>query len=240
MKINLTIPENLSEITLAQYQKFNALNPELDYDLRINKMIQIFCNCPQANLLPASEVRETVKHLNGILNQEGKVIPRFHLGTGESRKEFGLIPDIQNISFGEFVDLEKYLGRWETFHQAMAILFRPIIKSSKHLYEIEEYRGSALYSEVMKYTPMDVVFGSVVFFWTLEKDLLQASLTSLGTVMKKNKKTSQQGGNFQKNGAGLLPSTNSLMETLRDMKPSLNNPSPYALPHFFLKEKKKN
>jgi hypothetical protein len=42
-------------------------------------------------------------------------------------------------------------------HKAMAVMFRPIVKTKKEYYEIERYQGSNTYAEVMKSAPLNVV-----------------------------------------------------------------------------------
>jgi hypothetical protein len=45
MKINITIPENLNEITLYQYQRFEKLIKDNEPSEFVNqKTIEIFCN----------------------------------------------------------------------------------------------------------------------------------------------------------------------------------------------------
>jgi hypothetical protein len=78
------------------------------------------------------------------------------------------------MTSGEFIDLENYLGSTETLHQAMAVLFRPIKSKVKDLYTIEEYESSYKYSEVLKYMPLDIALGSMLFFWTLQNDCVNA------------------------------------------------------------------
>ena len=40
--------------------------------------------------------------------------------------EFGFVPKLDELSFGEFIDLDKYLQDWDSMHKAMAVLFRPV------------------------------------------------------------------------------------------------------------------
>jgi hypothetical protein len=89
--------------------------------------------------------------------------------------EFGFIPDLDNISFAEFVDLSKYGVAEDTLHNLMAILFRPITNKKGDCYDILPYNGTAEYAEFMKQTPMHVVSGALVFFWNLANVLIKAT-----------------------------------------------------------------
>lgn len=51
----------------------------------------------------------------------------------------------------------------------MAVLFRPIKSKVKDLYIIEEYEAADKYAEVLKYMPLDIALGSMLF-WTLLND----------------------------------------------------------------------
>ena len=97
--------------------------------------------------------------------------------------EFGFIPDLENISFGEFIDLSKNITDVDNWNKAMAVMYRPIIDSKGDKYSIEDYKGSNTYSEVMKFAPLGVTLGANVFFWTLRNDLLNSSLSYLRKII---------------------------------------------------------
>jgi hypothetical protein len=178
MKLNVTIPTKLSEITLEQYQRFISIvdnNPESDFLQQ--KMLEIFCNVP-LNLvakMPLKDVNEIVYTLNEMFKEECKLQTIFKLGD----TNFGFIPNLDEISLGEFSDLDTYFGKWDKMHNAMAVLYRPIIDKYRDKYQIEEYNGSITYCDVMKHMPMDVVMGAMVFFYNLSNELLISSLNYL-------------------------------------------------------------
>ena len=72
------------------------------------------------------------------------------------------------------MDLQLYpLNKTETLHKLMAILFRPITKKDSFgNYKIESYNGTNERAELFKYMPMNVVNGAIIFFLTLQKQLL--------------------------------------------------------------------
>lgn len=69
-----------------------------------------------------------------------------------------------------------------------------------------DYEGTAQYSEVMKQLPMSVVQSSMLFFWNLKIELLQATLKSL----KEEEITNING--LEKNGDGINHFTQLLEE----------------------------
>jgi hypothetical protein len=75
----------------------------------------------------------------------------------------------------------------------------------------------------MKFAPLQIVKGANVFFWTLEKDLLQATLTFLEKEMTAEIKTHLvKELNLQNNGGGMEAYMYSLKETLQN---SMTSPS---------------
>ena len=86
--------------------------------------------------------------------------------------EFGFIPNLEDITTGEYVDLSTHGMDIETLHKVMAVLFRPVSgEDAFGNYKIETYQGTKQYSEVMKYTPLNIVNGALVFFYNLSKEL---------------------------------------------------------------------
>ena len=123
------------------------------------------------------------------------------------------------MTFGEYIDLESNISSVETFHKAMAVMYRPITKKVKDRHEIFEYTGTDEFSEVMKYAPLNVVLGATVFFSTLGSDLVQHTLTSLETEIKKNPKimTLAKERNLINDGDGTIQSMRFLRETLQSL-----------------------
>jgi hypothetical protein len=214
MNVEITIPSKLNDLTLEQYQLFMRLVDKEDSEEFINqKMISIFCKIKLSQVVyfNARSINETVEHLNEMFNDEKKFIHRFELGG----KEFGFIPCLEDIEYGEYIDIETNIAEWDTMHKAMAVMFRPIVKTKGDKYEIEPYEGTATYSEVMQYAPLDVVMGAMVFFYNLNNELLMATLHSLEVeaikmaTQKKNSSTSP--------GDGINLYTQSLEVTLQNL-----------------------
>ena len=161
MNITINIPEALNEVTLKQYQKWLKISDgkEMDNFLQ-QKMIEIFCDIPLKSVLQikATDINQICEDITKLFQQEPKFINRFTL----DNKEFGFIPKLDDMTFGEYVDLDTYLADWELMHKAIGVLFRPITFSKKEKYLVEDYESSDKYD--MTNTTLDIVFGSLVFF----------------------------------------------------------------------------
>ena len=219
MKINITIPENLNEITLYQYQRFEKLIKDNEPSEFVNqKTIEIFCNIDLKDVarIRIAEVSEILKHINELLQHKPKLTTTFKLGV----YEFGFIPKLEDLTAGEYIDIENYLGDVQTLHKAMAVLFRPIKHKSNKLYTIEEYESSDKYSEVLKYMPLDVALGCMLFFSTLLNDCV----IGLTDYIQKEVEQSEQVKNLlEKNGVGINQFTQQLKGIFSDSMPLLKD-----------------
>ena len=215
MKLQITIPTSLEEITLQQYQKFLSIakdNP--DGEFLQHKMVEIFCGIDLKNAAKISykDVNEITNNLSNLFNQKYDLKRTFKLGD----TEFGFITNLDEITLGEYTDLDKYISDWDKMHNAMAVLYRPITKKLKDKYQIEEYNGSYTYCDAMKYAPVDVVLGAVVFFYNLGNELLKSTIHYL-----ENNKEFQNivnNHNLEVNGVGIAHSMLLLKEMLEDLK----------------------
>ena len=179
MKIKLNVPENLSEITLAQYQRWVKI---IDKEEEVGtfyqqKMIEIFCNAELQHIMQmrVKDIEEITTHLNTLFNEKPEFKPLFRL----EDEEFGFIPKLDEMTFGEYIDLDNYLTDWQQMDSAMAVLFRPVTFKRKGKYLIEDYVSSEKYD--LSEMPLDVVLGSLVFFCNLKQELLKHILSYLKT-----------------------------------------------------------
>lgn len=221
MKLEISIPTELSEIKLSQYQAFLKIAKDNeDAEFLNQKMVQTFCNIDLKDVaeIRYKDVLEITASLSKIFNvQSHKFINRFKLGG----VEFGFIPDLEEMTFGEYTDLDSYIGDWENMHKAMAVLYRPITRTGlNNTYEIEKYNGSITYSDVMKHAPLDVVFGANVFFYNLGNELLKSTMNYLEN--NKQIQTILQQHNLESVGGGIHQSMLSLKVMLQDLIESPN------------------
>jgi dynactin complex subunit len=221
MKVDINVPESLNEITLYQYQKFEKLIQNNEASHFVNqKTIEIFCDIELKDVarIKVADTDSLLVHLNTLLQTKPKLTRTFKLGI----YEFGFIPKIEDITSGEFIDLETYLGDTETLHKAMAVLFRPIKNKVKDLYIIEDYEAADKYSEVLKYMPLDIALGSMLFFWTLLNDCGIALSHYIQNELEQSEAAKQV---LEKNGVGINQFTQQLKGIFSDSIQLPNYPS---------------
>ena len=168
MKIEINVPTSLNEVTLGQYQKYLKIaENNSDGNFLDAKMIEIFCGIPLSDSykLKMSSASAIVDILSELINQTPKHIERFEM----NGIEYGFIPDLDEMSLGEYIDLDNNVSSWEQMHLAMNVLYRPIKTSKLGKYNIEEY--DVKNPEAMKDMPLGAAIGSVFFFYNLGIEL---------------------------------------------------------------------
>jgi hypothetical protein len=224
MKLKLTIPSSINEIPLKHYQEFQrTAEGSNDNQFISEKMIQVFCGVEYKDVIniSAKDFGSLLEHFEKIFAEKPKFHNRFKLGG----IEYGFIPDLENISWGEYIDAEKYLSKTETMHKAMAVLYRPIVRKLGDKYDILEYKGTADFSEGMKYVPTDIALGASLFFWTLGLELLEALADYLERETKKlSKTTTAKQDSLLNNGDGIKASMQLLKETFSNSIGLQKNP----------------
>ena len=213
MKVTLTIPENLDEITLKQYKQFLTVSEDISGEFYNQRLIETLCNVPFARvrMIKKKDVNEIVSSIIEMLNGEKSFRYRFFI----KDMEFGMIPDLEDMTSGEYADLTEYIGDWQTMNKAMAVLFRPIVKKSGDKYSITEYNGTAETSELMDFMPLGIAMGAMFFFYNLTNDLINATQHSLTQEIVEE--ILQSPLSLERNGDGTSTSTHSLKEALENL-----------------------
>jgi len=216
MKVEINVPDSLSEIRLEQYQKFVKLyDGEVTEEFMALKMLEIFCGVKlnEAYQMRFKDVDGVVAILSDILNEKPQLVKTFTM----NGVEYGFIPNLDDMSFGEYIDLDTYLGDWQNIHKAMAVLYRPIKSKYGERYNIVDYE--IIDAEVMRKMPMDAVVGAVLFFYRLGMDLSKAMIRYLE---EQEESRIVQYLNSDENGVGINQYTHSLKVILDDLRISLN------------------
>ena len=170
--MKVTIPESINDIALHQFQKYDLLLKRTDLkDDQFNvRKIEIFTGLERQRipLLSQTDYAEILSLIDLALNQSTEFQPTFKI----KDVEFGFIPNFDKITAGEYRDLTVYSQDVAEMHKLMAVLFRPIKSKVGNNYKIVEYNGTEQRANVMKYMPLSIVNGSLVFFSNLANELI--------------------------------------------------------------------
>jgi len=178
-------------------------------------MIEIFCNVPEIVVrnMRATDIVEICDIINSMFDVKHQLINGFKL----NGINYGFIPSLEDMSFGEYVDLDTFIGDNDNLHRAVNVLYRPIEHKQGSRYTIKEYDPNT--SELAKDFPLDAVLGAVVFFYNLGKEL---SIVMMNSLDKNNEQILAQYLTSQPNGGGTIQSMDYLTEILQSLNISLN------------------
>jgi len=219
-QIELEVPTTLSDIKLWQYQKYmkiidqnkteDAEDKEKVNDFLNMKLVEIFCNVSLRDVvkIPLKEYSQVLSVINKAFLEKPNLIQRFDL----LEVDMGFIPKLDEITLGEYVDIETNITDWQKMHKAMAVLYRPVNFKAKDKYGIAPYKVNEEIQELMKEMPLDAAISSMVFFYSLGKDLLGAIPKYLEQNLKKEDMQTLD-NHLQKNGVGI----NQFMHSLKEM-----------------------
>jgi len=216
MKLN--IPTKLSEITLGQYKLYLKVAEEVTEERMLGaSMISIFCNIKmeQVMLLKLKDSEEIIKMITDLFESTPNLVRSFKL----NETSYGFLPELDEMSLGEYIDVDTYIGDWDNIEKAMNVLYRPILTRLKDKYNVEEYIVGN--DKNLLNMPLDAVLGAVFFLLSLGKDLSLTMMNSL-EVEEGMKEALMQQQTLDGNGDGTQASLDSLKAILEDLKISLN------------------
>lgn len=182
--MEIVLPENISEITLRQFLKYEDLQSrDLDSYNFNKRKIEIFTKIPfqQIGNIKAVDADRILNQIDIALSTEAEFVNTFTM----HNIEFGFIPNLDKMTLGEYADLSKHGVDKSSLHNLMAVLFRPVVNRRGDKYEIMSYNGSDEYAEMMKDMPLNVVNGSLVFFYNLANELQEATQRFLSEELQK-------------------------------------------------------
>jgi hypothetical protein len=181
MKLKLNIPANAKSVSLGKY---------IDYQNAVDKVEQV--------RVITGKSSESIRLLQAHVIDD--IITRFEdaikLGSNDFERkvrvnttELGFIPNLQEMTFGEYIDLDSACTHLykngnvngESALKMMCILYRPIKAKFGNYYDIEPYKTEAKrkYIDDVKELSLDHVLNVLLFFSTLEIELYNSSLEYL-------------------------------------------------------------
>tara|TARA_R100001369_G_scaffold17057_1_gene32248 strand:- start:1734 stop:2378 length:645 start_codon:yes stop_codon:yes gene_type:complete len=214
--MKITIPSALKDITLFQYKQYlNIQEQSTDNRILEAKMIQIFCNLKleEVMLLKLNDSQEIINIILKTFDEKPSLIKTFKI----KDVEYGFHPKLDNLTFGEYIDLDTYISDWENIEKAMNVLYRPIIAKVKNKYSINNYNTET--SINLLDMPMDAVMSSIFFLWNLG---LELSTIMTNSLENQDHKVLTQYLNSIPNTDGINQFMDSLKGTLQSLKISLN------------------
>ena len=190
-EVKLTIPDKWSDITIETYQEYVEIQEGKGSDKnKVIKSLSLLCNTSDSVIKKMAykdlvEIMSIVKEMIDTEPNKQEFKKTFMF----NNEEYGFVPNLSNISTGEYIDLEAYCKEpIKNLHIIMSILYRKINFSRGQRYSIETYNPEEFKEELFKDCPMDIALGSLGFFLTLGERLARTSVNFLQAQEKKQQK----------------------------------------------------
>ena len=221
VKLEFKVPSSLSDITLGQYQEYLKIldankDDENSTEFLNMKSLDIFCGLKLKDSynVPVRTFDFALEQLQKCFSEKTPLVKNFFFSDiNKQEQEMGFIPKLDDMSYGEYIDLDKYISDWQEMHKAMAVLYRPVRIKYKESYEIDKYNGTDTYADAMKETPLNIALGATVFFYRLGMKLSESTMLSL---VETEEPQSPSKSTSQGSGDGIQAYMRLLRETLED------------------------
>ena len=179
------LPTEWNEVSISQYSKLmkvldNEDASEIEVIIRTLEALigiesRVLTKAPLKYLksvyveLAILTSKEPANHLKKVIEIDGV--------------EYGMIPDFNDLTLGEFVDLDNYLqDSWNNLVKIFAVLYRPIVERKGDKYIIEDYtlkdikERREIFSDKLS---IDTAFGAMIFFYDIGSKLIENMVSSL-------------------------------------------------------------
>jgi hypothetical protein len=180
-EIKVEVPQSWKAVTLEDYLKLRKdMETYKDDDEALTAcLFHHLCHFP-LEYLQQMDINTYIAIKGDVLkffNNTNYPLQRFITIDGV---KYGFEPNLSEMAYGAYVDISKYenVAIDDKWAEIMSILYRPVVKESGALYDIQAYDGR-IDGEKFTNITMDIHFGTLFFLSNLLKDLLNATQKSL-------------------------------------------------------------
>jgi hypothetical protein len=181
------IPADSSQITVKQFVAFHLAKTDIE-----RAMIAANAKRKDVEALKLDAVLDLIN----LFEDSMKTGAARHEQTFFiNKKRLGFIPDFNELSFKEHVELDTYAQaiftkdgqNYKELPNLLAVLFRPVHHIMGKYYTLREYDSDQVktYIDEINELTMDRVNGALVFFSTIESELANNSLEFLEAMREK-------------------------------------------------------
>ena len=176
MILDIKIPESLNDLTLLQWQKISkvaSIKNVTELDIGI-KILEVVYGIPKDYIdkMHSKDITNLIAEYQKAIDNKPEFKSKFKLND----VLYGFIPNLDEITAGELIDIDSYSKGVDSNHKLMSILYRPIIKQSGTDYEVEKYAGA---NGNLKNMSLGIALAAQGFFLTLGNELIQSIVASL-------------------------------------------------------------
>ena len=179
-EIEISIPQSYEDITLRKYLALQKelKNYEDNEEAQAAVLVTYLCGIDSDDLigLGRGDYVNISAEISSWIGNTNHPLQQFIWIDGV---EYGLEPNLSNMSYGAYADITQYdtITIDMNWAKIMSILYRPVTKRVRDTYEIERYIG-LIDSDKFLDVSMDKHFGTLFFFVNLSTDLVKSILNS--------------------------------------------------------------
>ena len=179
-EIGISIPQSYEDITLRKYLALQKelKNYEDNEEAQAAVLVTYLCGIDSDDLigLGRGDYVNISAEISNWIGNTNHPLQQFIWIDGV---EYGLEPNLSNMSYGAYADITQYdtITIDDNWAKIMSILYRPVTKKVRDTYEIERYTGR-IDSDKFLDVPMHIHFGCLFFFVHLSTDLVKSILNS--------------------------------------------------------------
>ena len=182
--------ESWKEVTLEKWVELTRLEG-LTTAVETKELIKLLSDIPEKLIskLSLPDITVILSRIAQIQQEKNSELVKVIEVDG---KEYGFHPNLEEITLGEFADLEHFIKQGIEKHltDIMAILYRPIVEKEGDAYIIEAYDGKIdVRAEKFKKMSAEEVESSLVFFWIFVRKW--SKITKLYLLDQKKEMTSK-------------------------------------------------
>jgi len=199
--VKLQVPESLADIPISKYKKFIAMANQDNGD---EQALYHFCGLTpdQQERMKVTDKQRLRLILSTALGEKPALVQTFEF----KGVKYGLHPKIEDISMGEYVDLDELLKEpYKNAEKVLGILYRPITSKKFGKYLIENYDPDKHTGEGFDELGTNILLGCMLFFYRLEIALQITFLRYLQKEQMTNQPSTDRPSSL-KSGAGIAQS----------------------------------
>jgi len=171
---DLNIPNDWDAITVRKYQEISKIENENELRALI-KRISIVTDISEESIrnLNVNDFN-TLLHKMTFLNEKPPI--NNSLTFEFKGKKYGMIPDLNMITTGEWIDIEEFKkDSINNMHLILAVLWREVTNEEDDTYEIKPHisRGFHKRAELFLDLPISQVYTSIIFFLNFQIRFLE-------------------------------------------------------------------
>lgn len=199
--VKIEIPEALADISVEKYKKFIMMATEDNGD---EQALYHFCGLtPDQQENMKKKDRDYIREKIAAVLAERPMLTQTFTYRGV---EYGFHPKLEDISMGEYVDLDELLKEpYKNAEKVLGILYRPITKKMYGRHLVETYDPDRHDGRGFQDLGADIFLGCLLFFYRLEISLLVTFLRSSQKEEEMNQPSTDKRSS-QESGVGMAQS----------------------------------